>query len=258
MLYPRKEKKTPYHIGINGITGKMGERIFFLLLKEKNLLFAGGTTKSKKNKGKDIGSFFGQAPLGKKIDYSIDSLAKKVDLLIDFSSVEALPSLITAATTYSIPLVIGTTGFSTKQLKDLSSAAKKIPILLCYNFSLGIALCKNLLKKIAYHFPFHTISITEEHHKEKKDCPSGTALLLKKEISDLVPQKEISIHSIRKGKTIGKHSISFESEKEKIILTHTALNRDIFAKGAIAASHFLLSRPPSLYSLDDVMESYNI
>ncbi len=161
------------------------------------------------------------------------------DVLIDVSSHEALLENLSA----NKPIVIGTTGH--KDLSPIHRAAKHLPIFYAVNFSLGIALLRKLAE-LAQSFPAD-IDIIETHHSEKKDAPSGTALLLKQTLSTA------RIHSIRSGKIVAEHTIILNTPEERITLSHQAHTRDVFAKGALAAAHFLIGKPPGLYSMDDLL-----
>lgn len=164
------------------------------------------------------------------------------DILIDVSSHQALLENLSAGK----PIVIGTTGHT--NLAPIEEAAKTLPIFYAPNFSLGAALLRKLAA-MARTFP-SDIDIIETHHKEKKDAPSGTALLLSK----ILPNAHI--HSIRSGKIIGEHTIIFNNAEERITLSHEAHSREVFARGAIRAALFLSNKPPGLYTMDHLVEEY--
>ncbi len=161
------------------------------------------------------------------------------DVLIDVSSPHALEENLSAHK----PIVIGTTGHP--NLSAIEKAAKYLPIFYAPNFSIGIALMNKLAAEIVRCFP-SDIDLIETHHSEKKDSPSGTALYLLKTLSNA------RIHSIRSGKIIGEHTLIFNNAEERITLSHEAHSRDAFARGALAAAHFLLGKPPGLYSMDNL------
>lgn len=161
------------------------------------------------------------------------------DILIDVSSPEALAENLSAKK----PIVIGTTGHTTFTL--IESASKIFPIFYSPNFSLGIALMRKFTAELAHRFP-SDIDLIETHHLEKKDSPSGTALLLAKAAPNA------KIHSIRSGKVIGEHTLIFNNSEEKLTLSHEVHSRQAFARGAIAAAHFLVGKPPGLYSMDNL------
>jgi 4-hydroxy-tetrahydrodipicolinate reductase len=163
------------------------------------------------------------------------------DILIDVSSHQALRENLSA----NKPIVIGTTGHL--DFAPIQEAARYLPIFYAPNFSLGAALLNKLATLAAQYFP-SDIDIIETHHTQKKDAPSGFALLLAKNLPN--PR----IHSIRSGKIIGEHTVLFNTAEERITLTHEAHTRDVFAQGALAAARFLLNKPPGLYTMDNLFQ----
>jgi 4-hydroxy-tetrahydrodipicolinate reductase len=161
------------------------------------------------------------------------------DVLIDASSASSLLENLSA----NLPIVIGTTGHL--DLSPIHAAAKHLPIFYAPNFSLGIALLHKVAAEIARRFP-SDIDLIETHHTQKKDSPSGTALLL----AQIAPHTRI--HSIRSGKIIGEHTFLFNTAEERITLSHETHSRDAYARGAIAAAHFLVGKPPGLYTMDNL------
>lgn len=219
-------------VGIVGISGRMGEALSELITKDPALELVGGVRKE--------GS--------KDLEKSIFSLASKSDVIIDFSFPTALKDILKASTFYKKPLIIGTTGYSQEELGEIKKASNSIAILQSFNFSLGIAICKALTKLASKKaFGLFDIEISETHHVNKKDKPSGTALILKDAIGH-----EVKIRSFRKGLVVGKHKVSFSSDEEKFEISHEALSRNVFAKGAIACAKFIINKPPKLYSIEDI------
>lgn len=159
------------------------------------------------------------------------------DILIDVSSSDALLTNLSAQK----PIVIGTTGHKT--LQPIQEAAKHLPIFYAPNFSLGMALLKKLSLIVHQNFP-SDIDLIEKHHKEKKDSPSGSALLLAQHLPNA------KIHSVRSGKIIGEHTLTFNTPEESITLSHQVHNREAFARGALAAARFLVGKPPGLYTME--------
>ncbi len=194
-----------------------------------------------------------------------------VEGVIDFSYHAGLPALITAAAEQGIPYIIGTTGITAEEQKAVDDAAKKIPIVQSGNYSLGINLLMELVKKAATLLGSdYDIEITEMHHKHKKDAPSGTALMLAKAaaagrgVADQFvygrqgdigerPVGEIAIHALRGGSVIGDHTVMFAGELERVELTHKAQDRTAFAAGALKAVSWAKDKTPGLYTMRDVL-----
>jgi 4-hydroxy-tetrahydrodipicolinate reductase len=157
------------------------------------------------------------------------------DAIVDFSTPEGVKEAIAAAVEHKIPLVSGTTGIDTQIFMN---ASNQIPVLHAPNFSLGIALIKEMLPVLT---PHATPSICETHHTEKKDTPSGTALDLQTHLGGA------PIEARRIPGAIGEHSVTFSMEDEEITITHKAHSRKLFARGALHAAKSLIEKPPGLY-----------
>lgn len=193
-----------------------------------------------------------------------------VDALIDASDASALDALLDALERTPRPLVSGTTALPARIHQRLDALATSMPILHCHNFSVGVAVLSALaqdlgraLKDLAFDF-----EIVERHHRDKRDAPSGTALSLRdallSERTDLShgepsrgPRKRSSvpIHAIRGGGEIGTHRLLALGDAERIELRHDALDRRVFAAGAINAARWLSRQPPGRYAMSDVVRS---
>ena len=161
------------------------------------------------------------------------------DVLIDVSTPDALLENLSA----NLPIVVGTTGHV--DFYSIENASKKIPVFYSPNFSIGAFLLKRMAKMLSENF-FSDIDIIETHDKRKKDIPSGTAIDLKK----IVPSA--NIHSLRSGQAFGEHTLIFNSEEERLILTHQAHSRAAYAKGALLAAQYIMKKPPGLYTMDNL------
>ncbi|MCH9611975.1 MAG: 4-hydroxy-tetrahydrodipicolinate reductase [Chlamydiia bacterium] len=171
-------------------------------------------------------------------------------ILIDFSLPEALDSLLLLATTHSLPLAIGTTGYSADQFAEIENAASRIPIFYASNFSIGIALFQQFLSQNAPFLTSHfSLALSETHHTEKKDSPSGTALALAS------PFDQIDIDSMRIAEKVGIHSLTASSPFESLTITHEAKSRTLFAQGALDAAVFIQNKPPKLYAMSDLLNA---
>lgn len=239
-------------IGIIGASGKMGRRLIALCHSDKNVALVGGLCSQQSTAlGQDLGSLGNTHLLGVYASASFDTLINS-DVLIDFSTPLLLPDLLSFSVATKKPLVMGTTGLSEKNREILLQASSQIPIFYSANFSIGIALLIDIAQQLFSHPLDKTVSIEESHHTGKKDSPSGTALLIANALSKKLP---IPIISHRIGNVIGVHNIHYAFEEEKITLTHEALSRDVFAKGALLAAKWLIDKPPQLFSMNDLIQS---
>jgi len=194
-----------------------------------------------------------------------------VEGVIDFSFHTAVAPSIEKAAAQGIPYVIGTTGLTPDEQARVDAAANKIPVVQSGNYSLGVNLLLELVRKAAETLgPAYDIEITEFHHKHKKDAPSGTALMLAKAAAagrgatdDFVygrhgvigerPEGEIAIHALRGGSVVGDHTVMFAGELERVELVHKAQDRAAFAAGAIQAVAWAKGRPAGIYNMRNVL-----
>lgn len=196
------------------------------------------------------------------------------DVLIDFSSPDGLRGSIDRAISAGIPLLVGTTGLTEGHDSLIADAAKIIPVLRAPNTSLGIALLDDLVERAARILgpDEWDVEIVEAHHRMKADAPSGTALHLGSAVErgrDMDAKEElgrcgtglcretgsIGYSAVRGGTVAGDHDVQFLGPDERLILSHRAESRAIFARGAIAAARFLVGKPAGLYSMRDVIDA---
>src|SRR6185369_829390 len=174
------------------------------------------------------------------------------DVLVDFSSSAALPQSLDRAVSAGVTILVGTTGLDELAEKRIAAAAKEIPVMRAANTSLGVALLADLVERAAAALgPDWDIQIAETHHRKKVDAPSGTALMLGKLMEE--QGRSVGYASLRGGTVAGDHDVMFLGSDERLILSHRAENRMIFARGALAAAAFLVGKSPGLYSMRDVI-----
>jgi len=195
------------------------------------------------------------------------------DVMVDFSAPAALQASLDRAVSAGVPILIGTTGLDDLAAKRIELAAQEVAVLRAANTSLGIAVLSDLVERAAGMLGEDwDIEILEAHHRHKADAPSGTALHLGqaagrgrgaklteergRDGTGLARQKgAVGYSAIRGGTVAGDHDVMFLGDGERIILSHRAESRAIFARGALAAARFLLGRPPGRYSMRDVIEA---
>lgn len=193
------------------------------------------------------------------------------DVLLDFSAPAALEASLDRAISAGVPILIGTTGLDEAADRRIAEAAQEIAVLRAANTSVGVALLAELVERAAHVLgPDWDIEIAEIHHRMKADAPSGTALLLgsaaargrRTELrgdygrSGTGLAREpgtIGFASIRGGTVAGEHEVMFLGTEERLVLSHRAESRTIFARGALAAARFLVGKPAGLYSMRDVI-----
>ncbi len=194
------------------------------------------------------------------------------EVAIDFSAPEVAPALIKAALTAGLPVVSGTTGWLEKYSEITTFCnANNGAFLYASNFSLGVNIFFRLneyLSQMMGQFKQYNISITETHHLEKKDAPSGTALSLAKDVlsttkylnwtldSNQESDDTLLIRSIREGSVPGTHEISYNSPIDTISIKHQAHNRDGFVQGALIAAEWIFGKK-GVFSMQDVLGNQN-
>ena len=241
-----------FHAGISGARGRMGRAVDQVLDARDDVVVAARFD-------------WGETP-----DLSL------CDVVIDFSTPEASVALAKLSAERGGPaLVIGSTGFSDEQEAELMAAAEKVAIVRSGNFSLGVNILIGLVEHAAQRLDAQDwdIEITEAHHRRKVDSPSGTALMLGEaaaegrftDLADIIRSKpydgvqgeresgKIGFSSIRAGGIIGEHTVLFASEDEVLTLSHSAIDRSLFARGAVAAAAWVRARKAGLYDMQDVL-----
>jgi len=234
-------------LGIAGVCGKMGRRIFELAQQNKDFEVALALEKKATPMiGRELGKL--------KISSSPDGIFL-VDVFIDFTAPEASEVHLDYVAKYRKALVLGTTGMNDAQLKKVEEVSKVIPVVFSPNMAIGVNVLFALLPELAKRLgPDYNIEIVEAHHKAKKDAPSGTAKKIAQVLADAT-RKEIPTHAIRLGDIVGDHTVIFCGNSERIEVKHQAHSRDLFAVGALKAAKWVFGKPAGLYSMQDVLDS---
>ena len=214
--------------------------------------------------GDEIVAALGHDDLGK-----LSGLGKVADVVIDFSRPEALPAVCAYVRRTGTALLSGTTGYTKAQKAELFALGGVAPVLWSANFSLGVAVLYRALRTVADVLkPDFDIEITETHHNQKADAPSGTAKLLVEAIDPahaLTPvygregncgkrgKNEIGVHALRGGTVAGTHSVHFFGPDEELEFTHRAASRQIFVNGALHMARLLPGKPAGVYDLQKIL-----
>lgn len=195
------------------------------------------------------------------------------EAVVDFSFHSAVAANVEKAAAENVAYVIGTTGLTAGEQAVVDACAKKIPIVQAANYSLGVNLLLNLVKKAAEVLgPAYDVEVVEMHHRHKKDAPSGTALMLanaaaegrRVDLDDVAcygrhgivgerPEGQIALHALRGGSVIGDHTVMFAGDVERVEITHKAQGREAFAAGALRAAQWAVGRAPGKYDMRDVL-----
>ena len=245
-----------------GCNGRMGKVITELAAADADAEITAGVDVA----GESCGKY--------PVSASFDDVSADVDVIVDFSSPVVFDKMLDYALGKKLPVVVCTTGLSETQIARLDEASKEIAVLRSANMSLGINLLIKLVKEATQTLSKagFDIEIVERHHNQKKDAPSGTALMLADSVREGMggeceyvydrtgrlqkrDPKEVGISAVRGGTIPGTHEVIFAGTDEVIELNHMAYSRSIFGKGAVSAAKFLAGKREGYYSMADVIGS---
>lgn len=262
-------------IAIAGAAGRMGKALVRAASEDSRFTIVGVTERPGASAlGVDVGILSGLPASGISAVEEVHAAAANADIWIDFTTPPATLLALEGLRETSVrAAIVGTTGLSAEQEGQVAAAGKRIAIVRSKNFSLGVNLLAALVRQAAQRLgPEWDIEISETHHRRKVDAPSGTALMLGEVAADgrkvplatnrLPPHDGVTTaraaggigFSVRRGGgVIGEHEVSFLAERECITLSHQALDRALFADGALAAALWAADKPAGLYSMSDVL-----
>ena len=261
-------------LAVLGAAGRMGQALIRAVCATEGCVLAGGLeAKGSPAVGRDLGEMAGIGQLGIEIGDDPLPVFAKVDGVLDFTTPAATLAFAALSAQARIVHVIGTTGFASEDHAKLEAAARHAAIVKSGNMSLGVNLLAALTERVARTLgPDFDIEILELHHRNKRDAPSGTALMLgeaaararnldlrtrgvRSRDGNIGPRREgdIGFAVLRGGDVVGEHQVIFAGDGERIELAHVATDRGIFAKGAVRAALWAKGRAPGLYSMADVI-----
>ena len=274
-LCDRKLNVKKYKLSIIGATGRMGQMLVRAAMEKNDFDLVGLLEVEGHNligtKGNEL---FPELKKDLFFSDSLEEILEISDVIIDFSNPKNSVDVAVKAAKFKVVDVIGTTGFSKSQLKQIEKASKNTTLIRAGNMSLGVNILTGVTEKIAEALDDDfDIEIVEMHHNKKIDAPSGTALMLgdavanaKRQTLDSLkdgqrdgiigPRKKgkIGFSVIRGGDIVGNHSVIFAGQGEQITITHNATDRMIFARGAIKAAKWGMTAPNGEYSMKDVLK----
>ena len=261
-------------IEIIGCAGRMGRTLLKEVLSTEGAKLAGGLERAESSfHGHDLGILAGDEPIGIVAGADAGLLIESCDVLIEFSSPEATVIHAAICARRGCAHVIGTTGLDAAQIAAVEAHARRIPIVWSANMSQGVNLVLALVEQVAKALdPTFDIEIVEMHHRQKVDAPSGTALALGEaaargrgvalaEVADrgrdgqtgARRRGDIGFAALRGGDVVGDHRVIFAGDGERIVLSHVATDRAIYARGAVRAALWVAGRQPGLYRMSDVL-----
>jgi 4-hydroxy-tetrahydrodipicolinate reductase len=260
-------------IVVAGAAGRMGQTLIRTIAETKGCVVAGALeAPGNRDLGQDAGTLAGLKPLGFALTDEPLPLIAKADALVDFTTPKVSVELAALCAQARIVDVIGTTGCSADDDAKIRAAARHAIIIKSGSMSMGINLLAALVRRAAKALPDFDVEIVEMHHRRKVDAPSGTALLLGQAAAEsraislgdksvrardghtgARPDGAIGFASLRGGTVIGEHEVIFAGPGERVVLSHVAEDRSIFAHGAVAAAKWGQGKKPGLYAMADVL-----
>ncbi|MGD8385282.1 MAG: 4-hydroxy-tetrahydrodipicolinate reductase [Lysobacterales bacterium] len=261
-------------IGITGAAGRMGRALIDALdLVDGLTLAAAVESPGSTLVGADSGEMAGLGMNGVTVVGDLAAVIGDVDVLIDFSVPAATMANVALCREHGVAMVVGTTGFTVDQQREIEQAAGRIPICKASNFSTGVNLCFKLLDMAARVLGEDVdIEVYEAHHRHKIDAPSGTALSMGQVVANALgrdldkvavygregqtgarDRETIGFATVRAGDIVGDHTVMFAAEGERVEITHKASSRLSFARGAVRAAGWLVGRDAGLYDMQDVL-----
>ncbi len=261
---------------VPGVTGRMGHLIAHAAVHDDQHRLLGATVRpGAMGAYDDVGALLGRGHLELEVKTDLEAAIAAQGgtrgVIIDFTAPAALAGHIDAARRHGFPLLVGTTGLSDDEERALDDLAGTVPVMRAANTSLGANVTSALVKKAAAALPFADVDIAEIHHNQKKDAPSGTALMLGRAVAAArdvsfderkvlaraghAPREEgeIGVFGLRGGDVVGEHTVYFFLAGERIEVTHRVTDRGIFARGALFAARFLADQAPGRYTMDQAL-----
>ncbi len=258
---------------VTGAGGRMGRMLVRAVSEAAGAELAGATERAGSEfVGKDAGVLAGVGELGVKISSSLNECGP-ADLVIDFTRPEATLANAEFVAANGLRMVIGTTGFEAPALNDLKKTLAGVPVVMAANYSVGVNLALNLIKKAAEVLgPEYDAEIFEAHHRHKVDAPSGTALAMGESLAEgrKVKLEDAAVYAregitgerakgsigfsvMRAGNIVGEHKAMFVTDEERIEIGHIAHDRMVFARGAVRAAGWLMQQGTGWYDMQDVL-----
>jgi 4-hydroxy-tetrahydrodipicolinate reductase len=261
-------------LAVMGAAGRMGRELVRTIQATEGCVVAAAIeVAGSPALGADAGVLAGIGELGVPVtDDALEAVAR-VDGILDFTVPRASVEIAGLAANARIVHVMGTTGFGEADEAAIRAAARHATIVKAGNMSLGVNLLVALTRKVAEALDEDfDIEVVEMHHRHKIDAPSGTALMLGEAAAQgrKIPLKDRSVRSrdghtgarrrgdigfatLRGGNVVGEHSVVFAADGERIVLSHIATDRGIFARGAVKAALWGRGKGPGLFGMSDVL-----
>ena len=258
---------------VTGAAGRMGIQIARAVRATEGMALSGAVERPGVAVGQDVGVLAGVGPVGVIVGDDLAKALPGADVVIDFTSHEASARHAEVCAERGVALVIGSTGFTPEAKARVAAAARKIPVVLSPNMSVGVNVLFELVRQAAKILgDAYDVEVVELHHKKKRDAPSGTAVRLGEVAAEALgrdpkdtfafsrhgiigerPPWQIGLQTVRGGDVVGEHTVYFFGEGERVELTHRATSRDQFVRGAVRAAAWIVGKPAGLHDMAAVL-----
>ena len=264
----------PISVVVTGVAGRMGREIARVVRATPGMTLHGAVEQQGSAVGQDAGVVAGLgSPIGLPVKGELSAALPGAAVVIDFTSAEASAAHARLCAERGVALVIGSTAFTPDARSQVEAAARRVPVVLSPNMSVGVNVLLELVRQAARALgPGYDVEIVELHHKHKRDAPSGTAVLLGEVAAEALgrrpaealhyvrhgitgerPPWQIGLQTLRGGDAVGEHTVLFCGEGERLELVHRATSRTQFAAGAVRAAAWVAGKPPGVYAMADVL-----
>ncbi|MBK5276814.1 MAG: 4-hydroxy-tetrahydrodipicolinate reductase [Desulfuromonadales bacterium] len=261
-------------IAVCGASGRMGQRIINSIIEAEDTVFCGALERpGHPMVGQDAGLMAGCGKTGVLISDNLNEVVAGCDVLIDFTAPKVSLKNLEVCALKKKSIVIGSTGFTPEERALAVELAREIPAILAPNMSVGVNVCLKVLKDVAKTLgDDFDVEIVELHHNKKKDSPSGTAVRMGEVVAEALgrdynqvanyhregicgerTKEEIGMQTVRGGDIVGEHTVYFIGMGERIEISHRAMTRDMFSRGAVRAAKWVVGKTPGLYDMQDVL-----
>ncbi len=259
---------------VDGVCGRMGKLITQGVTRQEDMQLVGAVEYATHPQvGEDAGEITGVRSLGVPVSSNLSEIVKGSDVVIEFSKPEATIENLRTVIEANRAMVIGTTGFTDKELAEVHELTTKIRCVMAPNMSVGVNVMLQAIQLVAKALGTdYDVEVIETHHNQKVDAPSGTALRIAETLAVALdrslpdvgvygrhgivgkrPEKEIGIHAIRGGDIAGDHTVLFAGVGERIEIVHRAQTPEAFARGAIRAARWVVAAPQGLHDIGEVL-----
>jgi 4-hydroxy-tetrahydrodipicolinate reductase len=265
-------------LAIFGITGRMGQSVVRAIREssagqERPAFALSGAIASPNSVRLGLDAVSDGPPAGVLVTADSHLGLRGAAVALDFSSGAGVTEHARACVAAGVPVLIGATGFDAAGRASLEEAARSIAVLIAPNTSVGAGVMNELTALAALRLgSSYDVEISEVHHRLKRDAPSGTALALGEAVARVraVSLSEVAVYdrsalnaprspgsigfsSVRAGDVVGDHTVTFAAAGERLEITHRAMDRMTFARGALRAAEWLVGRPAGLYGMHQVL-----